>query len=70
MNSSKIRFAALIAFVYCFIDLGCRAVTVSTGVKERVRAGSEGIFGRMLDEVTEPERLEKERHKASLRKKQ
>ena len=34
------------------------------------RAAAEGIFGRMIDQVTAPERLEKERHSATLRKKQ
>ena len=29
---------------------------------------AEGIFGRMIDQVTAPERMEEERHEATLRK--
>ena len=70
MNSSRVRIIALIAALCIFIDLGCEAVTVSTGVNEKGRVKSEGIFGRLQDEIDKPERLEKERHKATLRKKQ
>ena len=70
MNSSRVRITALIATLSILIDLGCEAVTVSTGVNEKSRVISEGIFGRLQDEIEKPEKLEKERHKATLRKKQ
>ena len=75
MNSSKIRFAAALLFVALSLivatfSTGCQAIAVSSGAKEKALAGSKGIFGRMIEEVTKPERLEKERHKATMRKKQ
>ena len=65
MNSRLMKGSAMFA-VLALIN-NTQAVDIQGKITHQHRA--EGIFGRMIDQVTAPERLEKERHEATLRKK-
>ena len=67
MNSKMMKGTALIAALG-LIQQG-QALEVQHQLAHKQQHRAEGIFGRMIDQVTAPERLEKERHEATLRKK-
>jgi len=45
-----------------------QAVSIQANSESGSNVKSEGIFSRMSDELSAPERIEKERHQATLRK--
>ena len=67
MNSRLMKGSAMFA-VLALIN-NTQAVEIQGQVAEKHQHRAEGIFGRMIDQVTAPERVEKERHEATLRKK-
>ena len=66
MNSKMMKGGALIA------ALGLIQNTNAIGVEHQIQSHQQhkaaGIFGRMIDQVTAPERLAEERHEATKRK--
>lgn len=66
MNSNLLKGGALLAALG-LIQNG-QAVGVQQQLSTQHQHRAEGIFGRMIDQVTAPERLEEERHEATMRK--
>merc|ERR1719331_2126833 len=68
MNSKIVKGGAII------VALGLvhngQAVGVEHKLAHRQQHRAEGIFGRMIDQVTAPERIAEERHEATERKEQ
>lgn len=68
MNSKMMKGTVLFAALALINNVS--AVEVQNQMQHKQQHRAEGIFGRMIDQVTAPERIEKERHEATLRKKQ
>lgn len=77
MNSSKVATnkttSLLLALTLILAFVGhssyVYAINIQSSSSEGVDASARGIFSRMNEEMTKPERIENERHQATLRKK-
>jgi len=66
MNSNLMKGGAVL-IALGLIQNG-QAVGVQQQLAQQHQHRAEGIFGRMIDQVTAPERMEEEIHEATLRK--
>ena len=68
MNSKIMKCGALIAAMGLISNT--QAAGMQGQISHRQQHRSEGIFGRMIDQVTAGERFNEERHEATKRKEQ
>ena len=66
MYSKPLKSVAII-FALCSTS---SATTIEHRLAHKMHLTSEGIFGRMIDQVTAPERIDEEIHAATMRKKE
>ena len=77
MNSSKVvnnKTTWLLTALSIIVTLVCnsqhvKAINIQSSSSEGADISVRGIFSRMSDEMTKPERIINERHQATLRKK-